>query len=66
MKVAGGQKYPISNCMLLVPMVAVIVLLLVLLGLLQVVPSTLQQDLHVLHKVTSTCMAASLHHHIQW
>ena len=52
--------------MLLVPMVAVIVLLLVLLGLLQVVPSMLQQDLHVLHKVTSTCMAASLHHHIQW
>ena len=52
--------------MLLVPMVAVIVLLLVLLGLLQVVPSTLQQDLYVLHKVTSTCMADSLHYHIQW
>ena len=52
--------------MLLVPIVAVIVLLLVLLGLLQVVPSTLQQDLHVLHKVTSTCMTASLHRHVQW
>ena len=52
--------------MLLVPMVAVVVLLLVLLGLLQVVPSTLQQDLHVLLKVTSTYMAASLHHNVQW
>ena len=52
--------------MLLVPMVVVVVLLLVLLGLLQMVPSTLQQDLHVLHKVTSSCMAASLHYHIQW
>ena len=52
--------------MLLVSMVAIIVLLLVLLGLLQVVPSTIQQDLNVLHKVTSTCVAASLHHHIQW
>ena len=52
--------------MLLVPMMAVIVLLLVLLGLLQVVPSTLQQDMNMLHEVTSTCMAASLHHHIQW
>ena len=51
--------------MLLVPMVAVIVLLLVLLSLLQVVSSTLQQDLHVLYKVASPCMAASLHHHIQ-
>ena len=47
-------------------MVVVIVLLLVFLGLLQVVFSTLQQDLHVLNEVTSTCMAASLHHHIQW
>ena len=52
--------------MLLVSMVAIIVLLLILLGLLQVVPSTLQQDLHVLHEVTSTCMAASLDHHIRW
>ena len=52
--------------MLLVFMVAIIILLLILLSLLQVVPSTLQQDLHVLHEVTSTCMAASLHHHVQW
>ena len=52
--------------MLLVPMVAVVVLFLVLLGLVQMIPSTLQQDFHVLHKVTSTCMAANLHHHIQW
>ena len=52
--------------MLLVSMVAVIVLLLVLFGLLQVVPSTLHQDLHMLYEVTSTCMAAGLHHHIQW
>ena len=52
--------------MLLVPVVVIVVLFLVLLGLLQVVPSMLQQDLHVLYKVTSTCIAASLHHHIQW
>ena len=52
--------------MLLVSMVVIVVLLLILLSLLQVVPSMLQQDLHVLHKVTSTCMAASLHHHVQW
>ena len=52
--------------MLQVSVVAVVVLFLVLLGLLQVIPSTLQQDLHILHKVTSTCMAASMHHHVQW
>ena len=65
-QVENGQKYPISNCMVLVPMVVVVVLFLVLLCLLQVIPSMLQQDLHVLHEITSTCMAASLHHHIQW
>ena len=52
--------------MLLVSVVTVIVLFLVLLCLLQVILSMLQQDLHVLHKVTSTYMASSLHHHIQW
>ena len=52
--------------MLLVPVVAIVVLFIVLFDLLQVIPSMLQQDLHVLHKVTSTCIAASLHHHIQW
>ena len=54
MKVVSGQKYPISTCMLLVPMVAVVVLLLVLIGLFQVVSRMLQQDLHMLHEVTST------------
>ena len=52
--------------MLLVSMVAVIVLLLILLSLLQVVSSTLQQGLHMLHEVTSTCVAASLHQQVQW
>ena len=52
--------------MLLVPVVAILILFTVLLGLLQVIHCTLQQDLHMLHKVTSTYMAASLHHHMQW
>ena len=52
--------------MLLMPVVAIIVRLLILSCLFQVVSSTPKQILHVLHKVPSTHMAASLHHHIQW
>ena len=60
-QVACTQQYPVPNSMLLVPVVAIIVALLVLSHLLQVIPST-----HLLHKVTSTNMTTSLHHHIQW
>ena len=63
-KVASAQEHLVSHSMLLVSVVAVIVVLLVLLGLLKVILSTLQQDLHVLHKVTSTSMAASLGNYI--
>ena len=52
--------------MLLMPVVAIIVCFLVLSRLLQVVPSVYKQILHVLHKVPSTHVATSLHHHIQW
>ena len=52
--------------MLLVLVVAIIVPFLILSRLLQVIPSTSKQILHVLHKVPSTNMATSLQHHIQW
>ena len=66
MQVESTQKYPVPNSMLLMPVVAVIVRFLVLPCLLQVIPSTFKQDLHVLHKVPRTNRAASLDNHIQW
>ena len=47
------------------PVVVIIVSFLVLSRLLQVIPNTYKQILPVLHKVPSTHMATSLHHHIQ-
>ena len=66
MQVTCTQQYPIPNSVLLMPVVAIIVRFLVLSRLLQVISSTNKQVLHVLHKVPSTHMATSLHHHIQW
>ena len=66
MQIACTQQYPVPNSMLLMPVVAIIVRFLVLSRLFQVIPSTYKQVLHVLHKIPSTHMATSLHHHIQW
>ena len=66
MQVSCTQQNPVPSSMLLVPVVAIIIPFLVLSRLLQVIPSTLKQILHVLHKVPSTHMATRLHHHIQW
>ena len=66
MQVSCTQQHPVPNSMLLMPVVAIIVRFLVLYRFLYVIPSTYKQILHVLHKVPSTSMATSLHHHIQW
>ena len=66
MQVTCTQQHPVPNSMLLMHVVAITILFLVLSRLLQVVPSTYKQILHVLHKDPSTNMANSLHHHIQW
>ena len=66
MQITCTQQYPVPNSMLLMPVVAIIVRLLVLSRLLWVIPSMYKQVLHVLHKIPSTHMATSLHHHIQW
>ena len=66
MQVASAEQDPIPNNMLLVPVVAIIVPFLVLYRLFQVIPSKFKDDLQVLQKVSSTSMATSLHHHIQW
>ena len=52
--------------MLLVPVMAVKVPLLVLLRLQQVSLGSLKQVLYVQDKVSSSSMATSLDHHIQW
>ena len=66
MQVTCTQQHLVPNSMFLMPVVAIIVRFLVLSHLLQVIPSTYKQILHVLHKIPSTHMATSLHHHIQW
>ena len=66
MQVAGAQQHPISNLMLLEPMMAVKVSLLVLLCLQQVSHGSLKQVLDVQDKVFSPSMATILDHHIKW
>ena len=66
MQITSTQEYPVPDSVLLMPLVAIIVHFLVLSCLFQVIPSMYKQVLHVLHKIPSTHMATSLHHHVQW
>ena len=66
MQVASDQQHPVSNLMLLVPVMTVKVPLLVLVCLQQVSLGSLKQVLDVQDKVSSPSMATSLDHHIQW
>ena len=66
MQVAGTQKHPVPNLMLLVPVMVVKVPLLVLLRLQQVSLGFFKQVLDVQEKVSSLSMVTSLDHHIQW
>ena len=66
MQVTSAQQHPVSNLMLLVPVMAIKVPLLVLLCLQQVSLGSLKQVLDMQDKVSSPSMATSLDHHIQW
>ena len=66
MQVARVQQHPIPNLVLLVPVMAVEVPLLVLLGLQQVSLGSLKQILDVQDKISSPSVATSLDHHIEW
>ena len=66
MQVARVQQHPIPNLVLLVPVMAVEVPLLVLLGLQQVSLGSLEQILDVQDKISSPSVATSRYHHIEW
>ena len=66
MQVARVQQHPVPNLVLLVPVMAIEVPLLVLLGLQQVSLGSLKQILDVQDKISSPSVATSLDHHIEW
>ena len=66
MQIASAQQHPVPSFMFLVPVLAVKVPFLVLLGLQQVSLSSLKQVLDVQDKISSPSMATSLDHHIEW
>ena len=66
MQVSGAQQHPVSNLMLLVPVMAVKVPLLILLCLQQVSLGPLKQVLDMQDKTSCPSMVTSLDHHIQW
>ena len=66
MQVARVQQHLIPNLVLLVPVMAVEVPLLALLGLQQVSFGSFKQVLDVQDKISTPSVATSLDHHIEW